>query len=57
MVIASAISQAGEVTQERQKYTVLLILTDGIINDMDETIAELVTVRFAKYLSALSHDV
>lgn len=29
-------------SQERQKYTVLLILTDGVINDMDATIAALV---------------
>ena len=29
-------------SQERQKYTVLLILTDGMINDMEATIAALV---------------
>ena len=30
-------------SQERQKYTVLLIITDGIINDIDATIASIVT--------------
>lgn len=31
-----------KVTQENQKYQVLLILTDGVINDMQETIDEIV---------------
>jgi hypothetical protein len=30
------------ITQEHQHYTVLLIITDGVINDMDETIAGIV---------------
>jgi len=31
-----------EMTQFNQKYTVCLILTDGIINDLDATIDEVV---------------
>lgn len=33
---------AMEMTQFNQKYTVCLILTDGIINDLDATIDEVV---------------
>ena len=29
-------------SQERQKYTVLLILTDGVINDAENTVASIV---------------
>ena len=31
-------------TQEKQKYTVLLVIADGSINDMDETIEELIAL-------------
>ena len=31
-----------EMTQFNQKYTILLILTDGVINDLDKTIDEVV---------------
>jgi Mg-chelatase subunit ChlD len=31
------IARDAKVTQERQQYFVLLILTDGIITDMDQT--------------------
>lgn len=31
-----------EISQSNQKYTVLLILTDGIINDLQETIQQIV---------------
>jgi hypothetical protein len=33
---------AVEMSQFNQKYTVLLILTDGVINDLDRTIDEVV---------------
>jgi predicted DNA-binding helix-hairpin-helix protein len=29
-------------TQYKQKYTIMLILTDGVINDLDKTIEEVV---------------
>lgn len=31
-------------TQDRQKYTVLLVIADGSLNDMDETIEELIAL-------------
>jgi vacuolar-type H+-ATPase subunit F/Vma7 len=31
-----------EMSQANQKYTILLIITDGIINDMQQTINEIV---------------
>lgn len=31
-----------EVSQHNQKYLILLIITDGIINDMEKTIDEIV---------------
>lgn len=34
--------QAQEMSQHRQQYTICLILTDGIINDLDKTIDEVV---------------
>jgi len=33
---------SGEVSQANQKYNILLILTDGIINDMRETVDQIV---------------
>jgi vacuolar-type H+-ATPase subunit F/Vma7 len=30
------------VTQEKQQYSILLILTDGVINDLDQTVQEIV---------------
>jgi hypothetical protein len=35
-------SQSGEISQFNQVYNICLILTDGIINDMDATIDEIV---------------
>jgi vacuolar-type H+-ATPase subunit F/Vma7 len=35
-------AESAKVNQEKQQYFILLILTDGIINDLDETIDELV---------------
>ena len=34
--------QAAEMSQHNQKYTIHLILTDGIINDLEQTIDEVV---------------
>ncbi len=39
---ATGISVAANCCQQRQKYTVLLILTDGAVNDMDATINAIV---------------
>jgi hypothetical protein len=39
---ATAIAVNSQCTQHRQKYTVLLILTDGVINDTEATIASIV---------------
>lgn len=36
------IAAAANCTQENQKYTILLIITDGVINDMDATKAAIV---------------
>jgi hypothetical protein len=38
------IQNRGGCTQSNQKYDVLLILTDGIINDMEQTIDTIVTL-------------
>lgn len=35
-------AESANVSQDRQQYFILLILTDGIINDLEETIDELV---------------
>ena len=35
-------SESKEISQNNQCYEVLLILTDGIINDLQESIAEVV---------------
>ena len=35
-------ASAAKVSQDKQQYFILLILTDGIINDLDETVDELV---------------
>jgi hypothetical protein len=39
---AGYLAQSSGCTQDNQNYTVLLILTDGIVDDMDGTIAEIV---------------
>ena len=39
---AGYLAQSLGCTQESQKYTVLLILTDGIVDDMQPTVAEIV---------------
>ena len=39
---AGYLAQSLGCTQENQKYTVLLILTDGIVDDMQPTVAEIV---------------
>uniref|UniRef100_A0A7S3PIB1 C2 domain-containing protein n=2 Tax=Aplanochytrium stocchinoi TaxID=215587 RepID=A0A7S3PIB1_9STRA len=43
-ILQEAIRQcsAHEITQQNQNYSILMILTDGIINDLDETIAMIV---------------
>lgn len=40
---STAIAANSQCSQQNQKYTVLLIMTDGLINDMESTIASLVT--------------
>lgn len=35
-------AQESQVSQMNQKYNILLILTDGVINDMNKTIDEIV---------------
>lgn len=35
-------AEGMEVSQHNQKYLILLIITDGIINDMEKTIDEIV---------------
>jgi vacuolar-type H+-ATPase subunit F/Vma7 len=42
MVNGHAKQAQEEMSQANQKYTVLLIITDGIINDMQQTINEVV---------------
>jgi len=32
-------------SQEKQQYTILLIITDGVINDFDNTKAAIIEVR------------
>lgn len=39
---ATQIAQASSCTQEKQQYTILMILTDGVINDFDQTIAAII---------------
>ena len=39
---ASQVAAAAGCSAERQQYTVLLVLTDGVINDMDSTKAALI---------------
>lgn len=39
---ACDIAAASKCTQENQKYNILLIITDGVINDMDATKAAIV---------------
>jgi hypothetical protein len=34
------------ISQEKQKYTILLILTDGVVNDLEQTIAAVVAASF-----------
>jgi vacuolar-type H+-ATPase subunit F/Vma7 len=42
-IIAQAASEASRpISQSSLHYTVLLIITDGVINDLDETIAQIV---------------
>ena len=36
--LVNDMAEADEVSQENQKYNILLIITDGIINDMQKTI-------------------
>jgi ribulose kinase len=39
---ATAIAAGANCSQQQQKYTVLLILTDGLINDMESTIQSVI---------------
>jgi len=41
--IQLASDQAVECTQDKQQYTILLIITDGVITDMDPTIDAIIT--------------
>lgn len=43
---AGALAQSMNCTQDNQRYTVLLILTDGVIDDMDATIASIVQASY-----------
>jgi vacuolar-type H+-ATPase subunit F/Vma7 len=43
---AGALAERMNCTQDNQKYTVLLILTDGVIDDMNETIASIVRASY-----------
>lgn len=36
--MANDMCEGTEVSQRNQKYMILMIITDGIINDMDKTI-------------------
>lgn len=36
--LVNDMAEAEQVSQENQKYNILLIITDGIINDMQKTI-------------------
>eukprot|EP01043_Picozoa_sp_COSAG02_P028867 COSAG02_NODE_1771_length_10971_cov_19.931012_2_plen_615_part_00 len=40
---AAATARSARVTQEDQQYFVLLVLTDGVITDMEKTVAEIVS--------------
>jgi vacuolar-type H+-ATPase subunit F/Vma7 len=40
--MANDMAEGLEVSQNNQKYLILLIITDGIINDMQKTIDEIV---------------
>ena len=39
---ANNYAESEQVTQQKQKFNILVILTDGIINDMNKTIDEIV---------------
>lgn len=43
---ASSIAQASQCSQNNQKYTILLILTDGEINDMEATINSIIRASY-----------
>lgn len=40
--LVNDMAEFDEVSQQNQKYNILLILTDGIINDMQKTIDQIV---------------
>jgi len=40
--LVNDMAEGAEVSQHNQKYQILLIITDGIINDMKQTIDEIV---------------
>jgi copine 5/8/9 len=40
--LINEITATNNVTQQNQKYTILLIITDGVINDMQMAIDEIV---------------
>ena len=42
MELVCDMAEEEKVTQEHQKYFILLIITDGIINDMQKTIDQIV---------------
>ena len=40
--MAADYANSEEITQDNQQYYILLIITDGIINEMDKTVDEVV---------------
>lgn len=40
--LVNDMTESVKVTQQNQKYTILLIITDGVINDMQQTVDEIV---------------
>ncbi len=47
LIMAAAQTAANaKCSQERQKYTILLIVTDGVVNDLEQTIAAIVSASY-----------
>ena len=41
--VAATTARSAQVTQDNQQYFVMLVLTDGVITDMEQTVAEVVS--------------
>lgn len=53
-IISKAIGYASQYQSSgEQKYLILLIITDGCISDMDDTIAAIVTISFFNFIFVL----